>query len=442
MTENLDIRRVEEAMTATTVVRSEGRPTPWEVSADTCVVGAGIAGISTAVEAARLGQNVVLIDSLPSLGGQAVNGIIGTFAGLYSNGPNPDQHYQFTHGIADDILRDLGAAGDLHYRRGKWTTVLYDEVALGRWVENTVHKEGIKPILGAVMREVYRDDRRISSIELATRYGDIHLRADHFVDATGDAALTYQAGLPCREPAEGAVYGSQMVVIEGVAMEEVPERTEIAARLQEIGGEYGLVRREGFAFSFPGRNTALVNMTHVETPLDPIALAQKSLEGKEQADKAIRFLKAEFPNAFSEASVRSYGQLGVRQTRWIVGVKQLTVDEVLAGTCFDDAIARTAWAIEVHDRQDSHIFHSFGEGHVHYVPFSSMTPPDIDNIIAVGRCIDGDVAALSSVRVMGPCIAMGAAAANAIDLAKSGSVHEIDPSELQHRVRDNLERKD
>jgi len=442
MTENLDIRRVEEAMTATTVVRSEGRPTPWEVNTATCVVGAGIAGISTAVEAARLGQNVVLIDSLPSLGGQAVNGIIGTFAGLYSNGPNPDQHYQFTHGIADDILRDLGAAGALHYRRGKWTTVLYDEVALGRWVENTVHKEGIKPILGAVMREVYRDARRISSIELATRYGDFHLRADHFVDATGDAALTYQAGLPCREPAEGAVYGSQMVIIEGVAMEEVPDRTEIAARLQEVGREYGLVRREGFAFSFPGRNTALVNMTHVETPLDPIALAQKSLEGKVQADKAISFLKTEFPNAFSEASVRSYGQLGVRQTRWIVGVKRLTVDEVLAGTCFDDAIARTAWAIEVHDWQDSHIFHTFGEGHVHYVPFSCMTPPDIDNVIAVGRCIDGDVAALSSVRVMGPCIAMGAAAANAIDLAKSGSVHEIDPSELQHRVRDNLERTD
>jgi FAD dependent oxidoreductase len=123
-------------------------------------------------------------------------------------------------------------------------------------------------------------------------------------------------------------------------------------------------------------------------------------------------------------------------------VKQLTVDEVLAGTFFDDAIARTAWAIEVHDRQDSHIFHTFGEGHVHYVPFSCMTPPDIDNVIAVGRCIDGDVAALSSVRVMGPCIAMGAAAANAIDLAKSGSVHEIDPRDLQRRVRDNLERTD
>jgi phosphohistidine phosphatase SixA len=81
-------------------------------------------------------------------------------------------------------------------------------------------------------------------------------------------------------------------------------------------------------------------------------------------------------------------------------------------------------------------------GLVHYVPFSSMIPPDVDNLLAVGRCIDGDPAALSSVRVMGPCIAMGTAAAHALDLAGSGSVHQIDIAALQDRVRDNLDRTD
>ena len=55
-------------------------------------------------------------------------------------------------------------------------------------------------------------------------------------------------------------------------------------------------------------------------------------------------------------------------------------------------------------------------------------------MVAAGRCIDGDVAALSSVRVMGPCIAMGAAAAHALDLAGSGSVHQIDSAALRARV--------
>ncbi|MGA8228041.1 MAG: FAD-dependent oxidoreductase, partial [Xanthobacteraceae bacterium] len=79
---------------------------------------------------------------------------------------------------------------------------------------------------------------------------------------------------------------------------------------------------------------------------------------------------------------------------------------------------------------------------VHYIPLGSLTPAEADNLVAAGRCIDADLAALSSVRVMGPCIAMGAAAAHALDLAGSGSVHQIDTAALRKRLHDNLERND
>src|SRR3954463_4853240 len=92
--------------TATRIVRRPAGAPPLRVSGDICVLGAGIAGVSAALEAARLGRRVVLVDALPALGGQAVNSIIGTFCGLFSNGPTG---YQFTHGIADEILRDLGS---------------------------------------------------------------------------------------------------------------------------------------------------------------------------------------------------------------------------------------------------------------------------------------------------------------------------------------------
>jgi FAD dependent oxidoreductase len=88
------------------------------------------------------------------------------------------------------------------------------------------------------------------------------------------------------------------------------------------------------------------------------------------------------------------------------------------------------------------VWEPFGDSHLHYVPLGSLVSPDCDNMVAAGRCIDGDVAALSSVRVMGPCIAMGAAAANALDLAGSGSVHQIDTAALRTRLHDNLERND
>src|SRR5215471_16410856 len=93
------------------------------VSADICVVGAGISGVAAALEAARLGRKVVIVDAAPALGGQAIGSIIG----LYTHGPKP---YQITHLVADDLIRDLEAEGSI-YRRNSMTgtvTFLYDEV--------------------------------------------------------------------------------------------------------------------------------------------------------------------------------------------------------------------------------------------------------------------------------------------------------------------------
>jgi flavin-dependent dehydrogenase len=428
--------------TATRIVRRPPDGAPRRVSADICVLGAGIAGVSAALEAARLGRKVALVDGLPALGGQAVNSIIGTFCGLFANG----QHgAQFTHGIADDILRELGAQGALHYRRGgpsNTTVVMYDEIALSRWIEEAVRNADITVLLGAILRGVARDGTRIRELDLATRYGDVKLSAAGFVDATGDAALTWEAGFACREPADGPIYGTQMMVLEGIDEARQPTRAELTARARAKAALYGLVRTDGFAFVFPGRGTALVNHTHVETPLDPVAASRNDLLGKAQADKVLHFLKSEYPDAFGQARVRSYGLPGIRQTRWIVGRQQLTVDDVRAGTTFSDAIARTAWPIELHDRADGYIWEPFSDDHVHYVPFGSLVPAEADNIVAAGRCIDGDNAALSSVRVMGPCIAMGAAAAHALDLAGNGSVQQIDIATLRRRVRDNVERPD
>jgi flavin-dependent dehydrogenase len=425
--------------TATRIVRRPAGGATRHVSADISVLGAGIAGVSAALEAARLGREVALLDALPALGGQAVNSIIGTFCGLFANGTHGEQ---LTHGIADDILRALGAQGALHYRRGgpsNTTVVMYDEIALSRWVEEAIREAGITVLLGAILRGVTRDGARVRELHLATRYGDVTLAAGGFVDATGDAALTWEAGFACREHADGPIYGTQMMVLEGIDEARQPSRDELITRARAKASEYGLVRTDGFAFVFPGRATALVNLTHVETPLDPVAASRNALAGKAQADKVLRFLKSEYPDAFGQTRVRSYGLPGIRQTRWIVGRQQLTVDDVRSGTRFPDAIARTAWPIELHDRPTGYVWESFPDDHLHYVPFGSLVPAEADNIVAAGRCIDGDSAALSSVRVMGPCIAMGAAAAHALDLAGSGSVQQINIAALRQRVRNNVE---
>src|SRR5215469_14079825 len=157
-----------------------------EIRADVCVVGAGIAGLSAAIESARLGRDVVLVDSLPVIGGQMVHSLIGLFCGVFGNAPD---YTQLTHGVFDDIFRDLGPGGDLHFARGHTMTVFYNEVALGRWLETAIQSLGVRTMLASVLTGIETDRGHIASISLATRYGDVRVTADGFVDASGDAAL-------------------------------------------------------------------------------------------------------------------------------------------------------------------------------------------------------------------------------------------------------------
>ena len=426
--------------TATRIVRRDaGRPVD-RLSADICVVGAGISGVTAALEAAKLGRKVVLVDSQPALGGQAVNSIIATFCGLFSNGTHG---YQFTHGIADDLLGYLERQDQgIFYRHGPNTTVVYyDEVALGRWVEESILAAGITVVLGAMLNGTEVEGGRVTRGHFLTRYGALDVDATGWVDASGDAALVWQSGFDCREPDQNGVYGTQMVVMENINEDAQPTRDLIGARMKEVGDQYGLRRREGLGFTIPGRGIAAMNMTHVETPLEPVAASAAALDGKDQAMRAVDFLRKEFPDCFGEARIRSFGLPGIRQTRWIKGRHHLTVDEIRESRKFDDAIGRTAWPIELHDHDDGHHWIVFDKDHVHYVPLGSLVPEACHNVIAAGRCIDADSAALSSVRVMGPCIAMGMAAAHALDLAGTGSTHQIDMDEMRARVSDNVERQ-
>ena len=218
-----------------------------EIRAGVCVVGAGIAGLSAAIESARLHRDVVLVDSLPLLGGQMVHSLIGLFCGVFGNGP---AYAQLTHGIFDDIFRDLGPSGDLHFQRGHTMTVYYNEVVLRRWLEQTVRSLGITTVLGAVLQNAELTDGRLAAIELGSRYGNVTVKADGFVDASGDAALTWQAGLPCRVP-ERIIYGSQQVIVENVDETHKPEPGEIDALLAARGEERGLLRRAGWRSSSP-----------------------------------------------------------------------------------------------------------------------------------------------------------------------------------------------
>ncbi|MDH7799142.1 MULTISPECIES: FAD-dependent oxidoreductase [unclassified Beijerinckia] len=426
---------------ASRILRRPKRQELQKIRCDVCVVGSGAAGISAALESVRLGNKVLLVEASPSLGGQSVHSIVGTFCGFYSNGADP---YQLVYGIASEIITELGSRGAIKTRKGRNTIIhVYDEVALSRWVEQSVAATGITPLLGATIREVSLKARKLGSIVAATRFGDVEIEADHYIDASGDAVLSWLAGLQVQE-AEIPIRGTQMMTLDGVDTPSLLQtsRDEVNRRAQLLSNEYGISRRDGFTFSAPASGVALVNMTHLATPMDAVKMSRAVLEGREQADRVLKFLQTEFPAAFGAARVRSYGTVGVRQTRMIKGTRTLTADQVRQGARFDDAVARCSWPIELHDNDEEGYWEEFSSDHMHYVPLGSLLPQECDNLVTAGRCIDADPVALSSVRVIGPCIAMGAAAAHACDLAGAKPIREINFESLRHRIRDNLERAD
>jgi hypothetical protein len=337
----------------------------------------------------------------------------------------------------------MTAEGSLLRMHRSTVTFQYDEVRLGRWMERKIEQAGVQAVVGAVLTEVALHDRRVRHIDFATRFGALRIQADGFIDSSGDATLCYEAGLPVREP-QAPVYGSLNFLIEGYDLESVKRLSieEVRTRLATHGAPYGLVRHDGWLMHFPSKNFMLANITHFETPLSPLATASMVFEGRRQADAIIRFLKDEFGQIFANARVRAYGNPGLRQTRWIVGRRQLSLPEIRNAQRPADAAARCAWWVELHDTKELVHWERFPDNHVYYIPLSCMVPADADNIVAAGRCVDADSHALSAIRVMGPCIGMGAAAAHALNLAGGGSVHTIDLEKFQSGLRDNLDRKD
>lgn len=174
----------------TRTIKRRGRRAATKIDADICVLGAGISGVSAALEAARLGRNVVLVDGAPSIGGQAVGSIIGTIIGLYTHGPKA---YQLTHGIADEIIADLTAEGSLLRLEGSTVLFQYNEVRLGRWMERKLEEAGVRVLVGAVLTGVAFSARRVRRIDEASR-GE----ASSMPRATRRFAT--KRGYPCASP--------------------------------------------------------------------------------------------------------------------------------------------------------------------------------------------------------------------------------------------------
>lgn len=171
--------------------------------------------------------------------------------------------------------------------------------------------------------------------------------------------------------------------------------------------------------------------------VDPWSLTAGTLEGRRQVESFAKFLVKYIPG-FEIAIIDAIApQLGVRETRRVMGEHILTRQNVLGAEKSSSAICRSSWPIEDHSQGETTIrLHLPGDDYYH-VPYGSLVPLEIDNLLLAGRCVSATHDGQASVRVMGPGMAMGEAAglAAAMSLKTATTPRRLDVDALQAGLR-------
>jgi 2-polyprenyl-6-methoxyphenol hydroxylase-like FAD-dependent oxidoreductase len=247
---------------------------------DVIVVGAGSAGSSAAISAARRGARTLLIDRLPFLGGTST-AVLDTFYAFYTPGEKPRR---VVGGIGWEVTERLRAAGVAFERPntyGAGTGVTYDPEALKVVWERLVEDAGIEVLLHTWATGVQMRDGRIHAVRLWNKGGESVVKAAAVVDASGDADLCAMAGVPYDDARSTPNLQSLSTIfrVANVDMDRAAKlpKTELWALMRTAAetGNYRLPRLEGSWHRTPYAGVVTVHMTRIQRrrhrpgPADP-----------------------------------------------------------------------------------------------------------------------------------------------------------------------------
>jgi hypothetical protein len=180
-----------------------------------------------------------------------------------------------------------------------------------------------------------------------------------------------------------------------------------------------------------------VNMTRVNgvNGTDPESLTHGEIEGRKQIYDIQRYLIEYVPGFENAYFLKTAPFLGIRETRRINGLYTMTREDIMSCRHFDDAIAVASYPLDIHHPQGGGCTLEWC-GDCYDVPYRSLVPQKIKNLLVAGRCISTTHEAMSAIRVMAPCMAMGEAAGRAAKQAVRRNVQpaDVDVQQLQQEL--------
>lgn len=422
---------------------------------DVVVVGGGPAGIAAAVSAARHGANTLLVERYGFLGGMGTAGGVTNFAGLY--GKRNGEMTLLVRGVVDDLLARIDALGGLNKpqdgMQGRIRVRSYDTSAYKIAADQLLAGAGVNLLFHAWAASVVRDGNRIAALVVETKSGRQAIRANAFIDASGDADVAAFAGVPF-EVGDG--HGSGLFPTTMFRVGQVDAEPALAAvgEFKAINDLMAAVQQQKPGkYKFPREGAILrpnidprewrANVTQIRNAagramngVDARELTEGELEGRRQIAEYFKFMKAEVPGFAKSAIVEIAPQVGIRETRRIEGLYALTGEDILSSAAFDDSIGINAWPMEMH--ADGRIEWAFPRDEsrtYNQLPWRMLVPRTVDNLLVAGRCAAMTHEGQSAARASGGCFVMGQAAGTAAaSLGSDARFADVDVPALQDKL--------
>ncbi|HLS54650.1 MAG TPA: FAD-dependent oxidoreductase [Zeimonas sp.] len=432
------------------------REVPVHGEFDVVVLGGGPAGIAAAAASARSGARTLLVERYGFLGGMGTAAGVTNFCGLHANVRGEIR--RVVHGIADELLARIERLDGLnapHLVLGRIHAQAYDMSAYKCAADGLLAAAGASVLFHAIGAGVARHESGdIDALFVETKSGRRAIRARRFVDCSGDGDLAHRAGVAMEhgDGRGGALYPTLMFRVGGVdparagdAWRTIPALMDEAAQR----GEFAFPRRGAIVRPQKNPTEWRVNVTQLTNAdglavdgTDADALSAAETEGRRQVVEYLAFLRARVPG-FERAYLLDIAtQLGIRETRRLVGEYVLTRDDIVGCADFDDAIGVNGWPLEMHVAGDVQwAWPPDGSRGYNQLPWRMLLPrrdrPGVPgNLLVAGRCASMTHEGQSAARVSGACFVMGEAAGNAaaMSLARGVAVHALDATTLRAKL--------
>jgi hypothetical protein len=434
------------------------------IECDVLVIGGGVTGVAAATAAARNGANTILVESKPFVGGNATTGLcLHNF--VTKNGR------QVVFGIAQEMVDRLievgGAVGHIPYKGPMNYVTPVDGDMFRTLATQMLDEAGVTVLYGVNVIGAESDNGYVEGVEVALKGGLSKIKAKAYIDSSGDADVAVFAGANYRKGDRKTgkmqpismilrTYGTDTrLIAESIGVSEPAMANKkglsepIPVYFNGSFSEWNDVIREKNIFPNDDHmvffNTVWPNQVNVNTSAisgldgtDPRALSHATVKLTQQCAKIGEFLK-EYVPGFKDAYFKSSIFAGVRQTRNIEGLYEITDEDVNSGRKFEDTIGQVCFPVDIHDPDTGQAtFYQIGSDGAFDIPYRSLIPKGLKNILVAGRCISASHYAHGATRNMAPCLVMGESSgvAAAIASQQGANVSEIDVRKLQDTLEE------